>query len=384
MCVECGTAHPLAWQGPCSCGGFAEVRYPADGGVPSGLPDRHDLWRYAPLLPVDPEAAVTLGEGGTPLRPLEEGTGPTLYVKDEGQSPTATFKARGMAVAVSMARRLQRRRLVVPSAGNAGVALAAYARAAGLEALVLAPQDTPPLLLQAIVREGATCLLLPGLLDTAGPYVQAAVAAGYANLATLREPYRVEGKKTMGLEVWERLGNVPDWIVFPTGGGTGIVGLWKAFRELAERGWSGGKVPRLCAVQSDGCAPLARTWEAGGETLQSVAHPHTAAAGLRVPRPAAYRLVLRALRETRGLALQVPEAGVVPAAQELAQRGVDACYEGGAAYLGLRQLIGEGQIGPGETAILFNTGPAWINDAGEAPDLPLLHRPEDLAEHLPP
>ncbi len=380
--MECGTPYEMDWRGPCRCGGFVEVRYPSERVTPSDLPDRRDLWRYQPLLPVPAAAVVSLGEGGTPLRPLEVG-GVTLYVKDEGRSPTSTFKARGMAVAVSMARQLGWRRLVVPSAGNAGVALAAYARAAGLEALVLAPRDTPPLLLRAIVNEGATCFLIPGLLDAAGPYVERAVAGGYRNLATLQEPYRVEGKKTMGLEVWEQLGAVPDWIVFPTGGGTGVVGLWKAFRELAARGWSGGKVPRLCAVQSDGCAPLAGAWEAGGKDLPRVAHPTTVAAGLLVPRPAGHRLVLRALRETQGLALSIPEAEVGDAAAALAREGVDACYEGAVAYLGMRALLREGRIGPDETAVLFNTGQAWINGEGEAPDLPLLRRPGDLSDRLP-
>lgn len=360
------------------------MHLPPLGLTPDALPDRADLWRYLPLLPVREEQVVGLGEGGTPLRRMRDvEAGAASYLKDEGRSPTATFKARGMAVAVSMARQLGHERLVVPSAGNAGVALAAYASAAGLEALVLAPEDTPPPLLREIGRRGGLCLLVPGTLDRAGPYVAAAEEAGYVNLATLREPYRVEGKKTMGFEAWEQLGEVPDWILFPTGGGTGIVGLEKAFRELAEWGWTDGVLPRLCAVQSDGCAPLAEMWRSGRDDLPPIGNPRTVAAGLRVPHPAGYRHVLAAVRRTRGLIVSVPEDQVRTATERLAEReGVDACYEGAVAYLGLRQLVAEGEIGSDETAVLFNTGQRWINEDGPRPDLPLLHRPEDLRDHL--
>lgn len=333
---------------------------------------------------MEAEHRLTLGEGGTPLRPLRRLQGRRgLFLKDEGVSPTGTFKARGMAVAVAMALQLGRRRLAVPSAGNAGVALAAYAAAAGLEALVLVPHDTPPRLLQEIAGRGARCVLVRGGLPAASAAAREASRRGYANLATLREPYRVEGKKTLGFEVWEQLGTVPDWVVFPTGGGTGIVGLWKAFRELGCLGWTDGRLPKLCAVQSTGCPPLARAWKSGSEEAAWEGPVETLASGLRVPRPPDAALVLRALRESQGMALAVPEAGLVRAARELGSReGVYPCYEGAAAYLGLRALLEAEAVGPDETVVLFNTGSGLVNPQGAPPALPILEAPGDLADLL--
>ncbi len=306
-----------------------------------------------------------------------------IYLKDEGVSPTATFKARGMALAVSMAKQLGLHKLAVPSAGNAGVALAAYASAAGLEALVVAPEDTPPILLREIQARGAKCFLVGGPIDEAGAYIEEAAKAGYTSLATLREPYRVEGKKTMGFELWEQLGEAPDWIVFPTGGGTGVVGLWKAFRELGQLGWTDGKMPRLCAVQSDGCPPLARAWEEGGEDVPNLLNPHTLAMGLKVPRPNGFRLIMKTIKETHGAILAVPEEDIPGAAHKLGGlEGVYPCYEGAAAYLGLSSLLRDGQIARDETAVLFNTGSGLINLGGPSPSLPTLKEPAEMHGHL--
>lgn len=345
------------------------------------------LWRYSPLLPPDPDKGVTLGEGWTPLRRIRSDhpgvKGVEAYIKDEGVSPTGTFKARGMAVAVSMAAALGNDRLVVPSAGNAGVALAAYATAAGLEALVVAPRDTPQVLLRETIRRGARCILVRGDLGEAGEYAEIASDFGYLNLATLREPYRVEGKKTMGYEVWEQLGKVPDWLVFPTGGGTGVVGLWKAFRELGELGWTDGSLPRLCAVQSDGCAPLAAAWREGRDYLPDVREPRTVATGLRVPHPAGYRLVLRAVRDTNGVILSVPEGELIDAAGRMgAREGIYPCFEGAAAYLGFEALVREKRVGPGDQVVVFNTGLGLINPETVEPDLPIVTSREDLVAYL--
>ncbi len=265
---------------------------------------------------------TTLGEGWTPLRPLHEREPAeprvTVYLKDEGFSPTATFKARGMALAISMARQQGFRRVVVPSAGNAGVALAAYAAAAGVEALVIAPQDTPPALLREMVARGTRCLLVTGPVDVAGMYAREAARAGWLNLATLREPYRVEGKKTMGFEIWEQLEGVPDWVVFPTGGGTGIVGLWKAFKELTRLGWTDEEMPHLCAVQSSGCAPLSRAWASRSLELPDIQKPRTIAVGLRVPRPKGLPLIMRAVRESHGIVVDVSEEEIPNAAEAFA------------------------------------------------------------------
>ncbi len=305
------------------------------------------------------------------------------YLKDEGVSPTATFKARGMSVAVSMARKLGVDKIAVPSAGNAGVALAAYAAAAGLDALVVAPVDTPPVLLREIISRGARCFLISGLIHEAGEYVDEAVAAGYTSLATLREPYRIEGKKTMGFELWEQLKDVPDWIVFPTGGGTGVVGLWKAFGELGQLGWTDGRLPRICAVQSDGCPPLARAWERDAQEVPPIAEPRSIAVGLKVPRPSGLPLIMRAIRESGGMVLAVPEEQIPRAARELGGReGIYPCYEGAAAYLGMQTLVREGSVTRGDSVVLFNTGMGLINTDEGALSLPRLKAAAEILSHL--
>jgi threonine synthase len=309
--------------------------------------------------------------------------GARVFLKDEGVSPTGTFKARGMAVAVSKASELGIRKLAVPSAGNAGVALAAYAAAAGSQALVVAPHDTPPTLLREIVARGALCFLAGGTIDEAGGHVEEAAKAGYMSLATLREPYRIEGKKTMGLEVWEQLGIVPDWVVFPTGGGTGVVGLWKAFRELGELRWTDGRLPRICAVQSKGCPPVATAWQEGPEKAPATKEARTVATGLRVPRPRGLPLILKALKESKGLAMAVPEEEIPAAALAMAaSEGVHPCYEGAVAYLGLQALISEGYISREDVVVVFNTGTGLINPEGAPPSLPTLRGPGEILGFL--
>ncbi|MEE9236189.1 MAG: threonine synthase [Thermoplasmata archaeon] len=386
-CAQCGSTYEMGHWGPCSCGGTLLVQYRFDQVSQGDLLERGDLWRYLPLLPVPQRSVVSLGEGATPLRRLRGGgevvPGAVTYIKDESLSPTATFKARGMTVAVSMARELGHERLAVPSAGNAGVALAAYAAAAGLEALVVAPQDTPAILLREIMARGAKCLLVRGLLEEAGSCVEEASKAGYTNLATLREPYRVEGKKTMGFEVWEQLGRVPDWIVFPTGGGTGVIGLWKAFGELGKLGWSDARMPRICAVQSTGCPPLAEAWQTEAQDVPSISDPRTVAVGLRVSKPAGLHLIMRAIRESRGLVIAVSEEDIPRAASELGiKEGIYPCYEGAVAYLGLQALAREGHIERGDRVVLFNTGMGLINPGTEMPTIPTLETPREILSYL--
>jgi threonine synthase len=324
------------------------------------------MWRYRAVMPVrDDEEPVSLGEGTTPLHELpvlarEIGVA-RLWVKDEGLNPTASFKARGMSAAVTRARAHGVPGLVVPTAGNAGAAMAAYAAAAGLPARVFAPETTPANILATIRALGATLVTVPGHIGDAGRQAKAyAAESGYFDVSTLREPYRIEGKKTMGIEVAEQLGwRLPDAIVYPTGGGTGLIGMWKVFDELAEWGWieSGARRPRMIVAQAEGCAPMVRAFAAKADRAVPWESPTTHAAGLRVPGPLGDRLILRALSESNGDAAEVSEDAIRRDTAALAHAtGVDAAPEGGCALAVLRLLVASGRLDADSEVVLFNTG----------------------------
>jgi len=328
------------------------------------------MWRYREWLPLTSgENPVTLGEGGTPL--LEAARlgarhgFADLWIKEEGTNPTGSFKARGLAAAVTRAVLAGARQFVVPTAGNAGVALAAYAARAGAQARVYAPASTPAPILAQIRAFGGDLVLLDGHIGDCGAAARAfAAETGAIDVSTLREPYRIEGKKTLGLELAEQLGwTLPDAIVYPTGGGTGLIGMWKAFQELQTGGWveGGGRVPRMFTVQPTGCAPVVRAFESGADRCTPWPDPQTVAAGLRVPAPLGDRLMLRALRETRGGAVAVSDAALSAAARELQTvEGVDAAPEGGAALAGAVELKRRGVIRSDERVVVFNTGAGWL------------------------
>jgi threonine synthase len=321
------------------------------------------MWRYREVLPIDDgEEPVTLDEGRTPLlraRRLEclLGLGVPLYVKDESRNPTGSFKARGMSVAVTCAKRLGAAHLVAPSAGNAGVALAAYGARAGLPVTVFLPRDTPPNVLEQCRTYGAHCHPVDGLIDEAGKKAEAFAREHEAfNVATLREPYRIEGKKTMAYELIEQLGALPAAIFYPTGGGTGLIGMWKAFDELQALGWIDAGRPHMFAVQAEGCAPIVHAFQAGAERAERVSDARTAAWGLRVPAALGDRLMLSAIRASKGAALAVSEQAMGEGMMELrALEGIDAAEEGGAALAGLRLERDRNFNGP---VVLFNTGSA--------------------------
>ena len=322
------------------------------------------LWRYAEVLPVrDPRYRLTLGEGMTPLLDaprLAAALGVRqVRVKDEGQNPTGSFKARGLALAVARAWELGATTLAIPTAGNAGSALAAYAAAAGLEAHVVAPRDTPRPILEEIRALGADLTLIDGLITDAGARVaEGAKEHGWFDVSTLKEPYRVEGKKTMGYELFEQLGGrLPDVIVYPTGGGTGLVGMWKAFDEMQDMGWIGDARPRMISVQAAGCAPIVRAWENGDDEAAPWADAHTIASGLRVPRAVGDFLMLRALRASNGAAVAVTDDDMTSAVQLIgATTGIFAAPEGGATAAAVARLVAAGTIRDSDEVVLFNTG----------------------------
>ena len=324
------------------------------------------MWRYRGVLPLlDGESPVSLGEGCTPLHELpalarEIGVR-RLWVKDEGLNPTASFKARGMSAAVTRARALGAEGLVVPTAGNAGAALAAYAAAAGLPARVFAPDSTPRSILDTIRALGATLVTVPGHIGDAGKLARAFAAdSGYTDVSTLREPYRIEGKKTMGLEIAEQLDwRLPDAIVYPTGGGTGLIGMWKAFREMRQWGWlpADSRLPRMIVAQAEGCAPIVTAFSLGAPTAKPWPEPSTHASGLRVPAPLGDRLILRALAESRGDARAVSEDAIRADTAHLSRTsGIDAAPEGGCGLAVLRALVRDGRVDAGSEVVLFNTG----------------------------
>lgn len=326
------------------------------------------MWRFREWLPlVNGETPVSLGEGGTPLLLAERlarryGFG-GLLVKEEGANPTGSFKARGLAAAVTRAVGAGATRFVVPTAGNAGVALAAYAARAGVTARVYAPVSTPAPILAQIRSYDADLVLLEGHIGDCGNAARTyASEAAALDVSTLREPYRIEGKKTLALELAEQ-GNwtLPDAIVYPTGGGTGLIGMWKGFQELCAADWVKGTLPRMYTVQAAGCAPVVQAFAAGADRCTPWPDPRTIAAGLRVPGPLGDRLMLRALRESGGGAIAVSDEALVAAARELQTiEGIDAAPEGGAALAGAIELRRRGTIGAADTVVVFNTGAGWL------------------------
>jgi threonine synthase len=328
----------------------------------SEVGDEESMWRYGAALPLgDGEQPVSLGEGMTPLLDASglAGIG-RMWVKDESINPTGSFKARGMAAAVTRAKALGVRGLVVPTAGNAGAALAAYGAAAGLPVCVTTPRTTPRPILETIRSFGAELILLDGHIGDAGKEAaRQATDRGFFNVATAREPYRIEGMKTMGYEVAQQLGwRLPDVIVYPTGGGEGVVGIWKAFNEMLEWGWiEGQRKPRMVVAQAEGCATFVRAIQEGSDRVRPWESPVTSAWGLRVPAPLADRMVMRAVAESGGTAAASSEAELSSARDELARKtGVDAAPEGGCALAVVKSLIAEGLISSQDEVVLFNTG----------------------------
>ena len=320
------------------------------------------LWRYREMLPVRrAENRISLGEVVTPLIDLPRlaaGAG-RLIVKDEGRLPTGSFKARGLALAVSMAREFGLRHLAMPTNGNAGAAMAAYASRAGLRSTVFCPDDTPEINVNEIALQGGDVWRVNGLINDCGAIVGAGKEpVGWFDCSTLKEPYRIEGKKTMGLELAEQMGwTLPDVIFYPTGGGTGLIGMWKAFAELKAIGWlaEGAPLPRMVAVQAAGCAPIVRAWEAGEEFAPLWEGAHTVAAGIRVPVAVGDFLIIRAVNESGGFAIAVDDDAILAAVEEVARtEGLMLCPEGAATFAAWRQALAEGRIGPDDTAVLFN------------------------------
>lgn len=326
------------------------------------------MWRYGSWLPLaEGERPITLGEGGTPLltaKRIGERHGfEQLLVKDEANNPTGSFKARGLAIAVTRATLAGAKEFVIPTAGNAGIALAAYATRAGARARVYAPSSTPRRILEQIKGFGGDLMLLEGHIGDCGIAARLhADNTGALDVSTLREPYRIEGKKTLGLELAEQLGwTFPDVIIYPTGGGTGLIGMWKAFRELRDSGWVRSALPRMFTVQASGCAPVVQAFETGAERSTPWENPTTVAAGLRVPSPLGDRLMLRALRESGGGAIAVSDEALQVAATELqAGEGIDASPEGGAALAGAIELKRRGVLTGAERVVVFNTGAGWL------------------------
>ena len=323
------------------------------------------MWRWRELLPVhETKNMIYLGEGDTPLLHLPHlGSSlglSQLYVKDESINPTGTFKARGLAAAVSKAKELGIKKVIIPTAGNAGGAMAAYAARGGLEAYIFMPRDTPEANIKESRIAGATVILIDGLIsEAAGMAGEKARAEGWFDVSTFKEPYRAEGKKIMGYELAEEFGwELPDVIIYPTGGGTGLVGMWKAFKEMTALGWlESNKRPRMVAVQADGCAPVVEAFKSGSQFCDFWMGARTLASGLRVPKSFADQIILNDLRESDGTAVAVSDEIIVEAQKKLAyQEGIFAAPEGAATLAGLEQLVKDGWVLPDEKIVLFNTG----------------------------
>ncbi|HVX88513.1 MAG TPA: threonine synthase, partial [Gemmatimonadales bacterium] len=350
-CPACGTKKsPEGLDSVCACGHPWLVRYPERDWsrlTPAAFGTDRSMWKYRPFLPLTPsEAPVSLGEGLTPLlRVPRSGArlgARQLYIKEEGTNPTGSFKARGLSAAITRAVLGGAEKFTLPTAGNAGVAASAYGARAGKEVRVFAPETTPPTLLAQIRLFGGDLQTDPGHIGDCGKRSRAwAAESGAMDLSTLREPYRIEGKKTLGLELAEQFGwTFPDVILYPTGGGTGLIGMWKAFQELRDAGWVRGKLPRMYAVQSTGCAPIIRAFEAGTPKAEPWAEPWTVASGLRVPGPLGDRLILTALRESGGGAVAVTDEALTAAALEHSRlEGIDLSPEGGASLAALAHLL---------------------------------------------
>src|SRR5437870_12607517 len=355
LCAECGKPLLVRYDLKCAAASLTK----------ESLKERSpDLWRYREVLPVEnDENIVTLGEGFTPLvhasrlgaqLRLKE-----LYIKDEGQNPTQSFKARGMAAAVSMAKELGAQKLAVPSAGNAAGALAAFAARAGLEAHIFMPRDTPRANVIECEQTGAQVTLMEGLITERGAEVgRRKEADGWFDVSTLKEPYRIEGKKTMGYELAEQFDwQLPDMIIYPTGGGTGLIGMWKAFDEMERMGWIGSERPRMVTVQAAGCAPIVTAFEHGKRFADEFPNAHTTASGLRVPKAIGDFLILDALRASGGMAIAVTDEELIKATKEIgAAEGLFCAPEGAACLPALKELLADGSVKPNARIVLFNTG----------------------------
>ncbi len=371
-CALCGLRHEAhTLQNLCTaCGKPLLVRYDLQKASASlkkeDLASRvSSLWRYRELLPaVDDKNIVSFGEGWTPLLAASRLAAALpvkldLFIKDEGQNPTQSFKARGMTAAISMAKELGVTKLAVPSAGNAAGAMAAYAARAGMEAHIFMPSDTPQANIIECGQTGANVTLIDGLITDCGKIVaERKEAEGWFDVSTLKEPYRVEGKKTMGYELAEQMGwKLPDVVLYPTGGGTGLIGMWKAFDEMEQMGWIGSKRPRMVSVQSESCAPIVRAFHAGGRFADEFENAATVASGLRVPKAIGDFLILDALRASGGTAISVPDADLIKAVGEIgAAEGIFAAPEGAACLPALRKLVDDGLVADGESVVIFNTG----------------------------
>ena len=369
-CSLCAKTYPASSvQNLCSCGGPLLVRYdlaktrqawPRDS-VAAGP---SHMWRYAPVLPVqNPTSIVTLGEGMTPLiktsRLGKRYGASDLWVKDEGLNPTGSFKARGLSCAISMCVELGIRKVAIPSAGNAASAMAAYAAAAGLESYIFMPNDVPQSNYIECKAFGANVTLVDGLISDCGRMVaERKDAEGWFDVSTLKEPYRIEGKKTMGYEVAEQFGwELPDVIFYPAGGGVGLIGMWKAFEEMESMGWIASKRPKMIAVQAEGCQPVVRAFEQGKDRSEFWENAHTVASGLRVPKPLGDFLILDAVRKSGGTAIAVSDSEALDAGIELAtDEGIFAAPEGGACVAALRKLLANGFLKPRERIVIYNTG----------------------------
>jgi threonine synthase len=385
-CTACGARYsPREVHTVCrACGKVLYARYDLERAgsdvrreaVTSRAPT---MWRYREVLPVDdPAGIVSLGEGMTPVLPLP-GAGRRLglrhlFAKDEGLNPTGTFKARGLSVAVSKARELGVRAAALPSAGNAASAAAAYCARAGMDLYLVMPADAPQANKAECAVYGAHTYLIRGLITDAGRIIrQGSQAQGWLDMSTLREPYRVEGKKTLGYELAEQFGwSLPDVIVYPTGGGTGLVGMWKAFGEMEQLGWIGSHRPRMVIVQAAGCAPMVRAHRDGRDRAEPWQNAHTLAAGLRVPEAIGDYLILRAVRESGGAAYTVTDDDILSDMHELAREdGLFVCPEGAATYGALKALVRDGAVARDERVVLINTGAGLKYVDLLRPDLPV-------------
>jgi len=369
------------------------VRYDLDGVKKALTKDEltsrpADIWRYRELLPVRRVSdIVSLGENLTPIIPLprlaKEVGGGEVLVKDEGRLPTGSFKARGVVMAVSMAKALGITHIAMPTNGNAGAALSAYASRAGMRTTIFCPEDTPEVNVSEIAMQGADVYRVNGLIDDCGKIIgQGKEAVGWFDMSTLKEPYRIEGKKTMGLELCEQLGwDVPDVIFYPTGGGTGLIGMWKAFDELEKIGFIGPKRPRMVAVQAEGCAPIVKAFEDGVEHATRWENAHTLASGIRVPQAVGDFLILRAVRESGGFAMTVTDAAIEEGLREVATKeGLLLCPEGAATWAAYRQSLADGRVSKSDRVMLFNCATGLKYPLPRAEKALDRHQPIDYAQ----
>lgn len=393
-CGRCGKHHDAdVVQSTCSCGAPLLARYDLATAAATWTRDDiatrpPDLWRYHEILPVrSPHNVVTLGEGMTPLLPLPKlgadfGLS-NLLMKDEGLLPTGSFKARGAAVGISRARELGVSKVAMPTNGNAGAAWATYAARAGIETLIVMPKDAPSIPRGECAISGARLFLVDGLISDAGAMVAAALdTQKYADASTLKEPYRLEGKKTMGLELFEQLGwRVPDVILYPTGGGVGLIGIYKALLECQAMGWLGAKLPRLVAVQAQGCAPIVRAFEEHADFSEPWQNASTIAFGITVPKALGDFLILQAVYATSGRAIAVDDQEILAAQQHLARReGAFICPEGAACFAAVAQLARSGWIAADEEVVVFNTGAGIKYPDTVAVTVPLLAKGSSIPE----